>query len=483
MKISLIALSFALLLITPDVANGCSCSGAPTICGAYASADAVFIGSVQKVEQREPKKNDAPSENFVGQIAHVQVEKVFKGEDISEAVFHAGMSSCDPIYKEGQRWLFYAYYDKKSQAWKIHACDRSTLIENAPDDLLYLQALPASGQKIRLSGALKHYENDAMKGFSLVENLSGVRVKVSDGQKTYEIYTDGNGVYEIYGLPPGRYSIRPEIPPGLKKWFPSYYGEIDYSDREAPKAVLREKSCANVDFIYSAGSADTFISGKVFGADGRALPNVCLSLLPKGSAAARSRLFDCTDEQGRYEVREVPRGEYVIVINFDGKISSDAPFPKAYFPGVFDKERAGVLTISAGDRLEDVNIHIPSQEARNKLQGVLLYSDGRPVADELVGFKAETAPEGYSGEVHTTTDAQGRFSLNVLQGLKGRLYGFMYTYTGKYVNCPWSEELIRAEGTKVPQIETEPISLEITADAQGLKLIFPFPYCVKSKRE
>src|SRR5262245_60346465 len=110
MKIRLIALSFGLLMITPNVANGCSCVGDPTICGAFASADAVFIGSGRKAERREPKKNDERSEIFSGQIAHVQVERVFKGEDMSEAIFHAGLTSCDPIYKEGQRWLFYAFY-------------------------------------------------------------------------------------------------------------------------------------------------------------------------------------------------------------------------------------------------------------------------------------------------------------------------------------------------------------------------------------
>ena len=59
----------------------------------------------------------------------------------------------------------------------------------------------------------------------------------------------------------------------------------------------------------------------------------------------------------------------------------------------------------------------------------------------------------------------------------------MYAYSGKYVNCPQLEELIKAKGGRVPLIETEPIDLEITADAQGLKLIFPFPYCVEAKRE
>jgi hypothetical protein len=277
MKISLIALSFALLLITPDVANGCSCGGSPTVCESYAAAQAVFIGVVQKVEQHESKESRGAGATISGQTAHVQVERVFKGKDEAEVIFRSGNTSCDVFYKEGQRWLFYAYQDEKSRAWRISPCDRSTLVENAADDLLYLQALPASAQKTRVSGDLAHYETDPAKGFSLVENLSGVRVKVSDGQKTHDVYTDGNGVYEIYDLPPGRYAIRPEIPPGLKIRFPMYRGEIDYSDRNAIKVILKEKSCAGADFVFSA---NTSINGKVFGADGRAMPNVCLSLQP-----------------------------------------------------------------------------------------------------------------------------------------------------------------------------------------------------------
>src|SRR5262245_9042973 len=114
MKVSLIALSFGLLLIAPNVANGCSYGGIPTICEAYASADAVFIGSVAKVERREPKKNGEPRDILSGQITHVQVEKVFKGEDISEAIIHSRLTSSRPIYREGQQWLFYAYYDKET---------------------------------------------------------------------------------------------------------------------------------------------------------------------------------------------------------------------------------------------------------------------------------------------------------------------------------------------------------------------------------
>ena len=477
MKMSVIALSFGLLLIAPNVANGSGCGGYPTICDAFASADAVFIGSVRKSERREPKKNGEPSDVFSGWITHVQVEKVFKGENIPEAIFYSRLTSSRPIYREGQQWLFYAYYEKKTQMWSIRNCDRSALIENAADDLRYLQALPASAQKTRLSGALERYENDPVKGLTRDENLSGVKVKVSDGQKTYEVYTDNDGAYEIYGLPPGQYDVQPEIPPGLKLRFKFRYGELDSSGGKRVKVALREKSCANVDFTFSA---DTSISGKVFGADGRAMPNVCLSLQPKGKTVVDNSLFDCADEQGRYELRDIPPGEYIIVVNDDGKISSDEPFPTTYYPGVSDKERAAVLYIADSERLEDIDIHIPSQKARNLIQGVLLYSDGRPAANEFVGFKAESAPEGYNGGMNTSADADGRFSLNVLQGLKGRIYGFMYTHSGEYVNCPELEKL-RSRG--VSAIETEPIHLEVTDDAQGLKLIFPFPYCAKAKRE
>jgi hypothetical protein len=267
-KISLIASSLALLLITPNVANGCICIFTPTVGDAYASADAVFIGSVRKAEHRRP--NGEPIEILhSGQIVHVQVERVFKGKGMSKAIFHAGLSSCDSIYEEGQRWLFYAYYDKKGRAWRIHDCDRSALIENAGGDLHYLQRLPlpTSGETTLVWGAIKHYENDPVKGGASVKSLSGVKVKLIAGQKTYEIYTDRNGVYSMYGLPPGRYVIRPETPPGLKFRYSGYRGGIDYSDGRAPKVTLREKSFAKVDFVFGA---DTSTSGNVFGVGGPA---------------------------------------------------------------------------------------------------------------------------------------------------------------------------------------------------------------------
>lgn len=479
MKLSSIFLACVFLLFIQSVASACSCVGYASTCEAYAHADAVFIGTVSSIEEPPPpSKKDKEEMLSGGQIAHVQIEKVFKGIKATEVLFRSYDTSCDTVYAEGQRWLFYGYYDKRTKMWHIAACDRSTHIEDAAEDLLYLQGLPATAQKTRLAGSVKHFEDDPFKNFTFVGMLAGTKVKITGAQKSYEVYTDKNGVYEIYGLPPGEYLVESEIPLGLKLRFPIYFGETSSTKKQEVAVVLKEKSCAGVNFIFSA---DTQISGKVFGADGRAMPDVRLSLMPKDKVVSDVWNFDRTDAQGRYELDEIPPGEYIIVVNSDDKISSDEPFHTLYYPGVFEKEKATVLNITAGTRLEDYDIHIPAQEATRVIEGVLLYSDGRPVANEFVYFHADEAPQGYDGENHIQTDEQGRFSLTVLQSLKGWVNGEMSTYQGKYVNCSQLEKLIKASGDTFAEIKTKPVRVEAGTDMQNVKLVFPFPYCVKAK--
>lgn len=479
-KLPLILATWFLMLAVCDVAEACSCGGYPTTCGAYTGAEAVFIGTVRKVEQLNLRKDEEDNAVSDGQIAHVLVEQVFKNMQQTEVVFRSHNSSCDAVYKEGQRWLFYAYYDRKDRAWGIRACDRSTLIADAAEDLLYLQGLPESAQKTRLSGTLVHYEDGPEAGFRRVAPLGGVRVKIAGAQKTSEALTNTDGAFEVYGLPPGSYAVEPDVPAGLKIRFPIYYGEADGSDEKTIKLVLKEKSCAAVTFIYSAA---TSISGRVLGADRRPLPDVCLSLMPPDKIVRGNWNFDCTDEQGRYELKEIPPGRYIIVVNDDDKISSKAPFRTAYYPGVFERAQAELLNISEGSNLKDVDILIPSQEPTRVISGVLRYSDGRPVAGEFVEFKADAVKEPYDDEAHTKTDAQGRFSLTVLQRLKGWLRGSMYTYKGEYVNCPQLDRIIEKMDERVPALKTKPVRVEINDSMQDVNLFFPFPYCVKAKRE
>jgi len=484
MKVTLMAFSLLFLLTASRSADACSCVGRPTTCQAYAKADAILIGVVTKVEQIKARGDDPPNEDPGGQIAQIRGETVFKGVIGTEATFRAGGTTCDFSFEVGERWLFYAYYNNEKNVWSAGGiCGRSRPIEHAGDDLLFLQGLPASAQRSRISGILTSYRDDPEKGMTGVP-IVGTRVKIIGKEQTHEVFTDKNGVYEIYGLSPGEYVIRPDTPPGLKTGMPLPIGDTGGSSNdtadERAKIKLEERSCEEMNFPFHL-DADTSISGKVLSTDGRPLRNVCLSLQPKGKHVSETWRFDCTDEHGDYKLETIPPGEYIIVVNYKNRISGDAPFPRAYYPGVFDQEKAAVIQLTGRGKLENYDINVPSQEPTNIVQGTLLYADGRPVVDGFVEFKADKVKEGWVDKVHIATDAQGHFSLNVLKGLEGRLYGYMFAYVGKYANCPALDKLIEAKGGLVPQVETEPLRLKIDTDLQGLKLIFPFGFCEKSQ--
>jgi len=90
MKISLTVLIFIYLLINSSSVFACSCGGYPTACAAYQGAEAVFIGTVQNV-QNQKKKGEDGNEYVAGQVVRVQVEKAFKGMKETEAISFLGI--------------------------------------------------------------------------------------------------------------------------------------------------------------------------------------------------------------------------------------------------------------------------------------------------------------------------------------------------------------------------------------------------------
>jgi hypothetical protein len=391
MKIFLAVAVFVTIVFCPRLAVACSCFGTTSPCGAYLMAEAVFVGTVTSVKQ-QPMKLEG--EDINGQVAIVQVDEAFKGVKASELIFHSYETSCDIVYKEGQRRLFYASYDKKQKSWYVGGCGRTRNLEYAANDLLYLRALPGATEKTRIAGALRN-EGD--------ENpLMGVKVKLIGERESYEVFTDKNGVYEMYGLPPGKYVITPETPLNLKLRFTTGWTIIDLRDKNRHRVELQEKSCAGLDFYFTENTA---VKGTVFSVDGQPMRNVCVSLHAKDRPSETQHPFDCTDENGRFKIDDIGLGQYYLIANDDNVIDSDEPFPLTYYPGVLDKEKATVLNIASGDKLQDFDIHIPSHRPTRTIQGRLLFSDGRPAAEESVEFVSQETPDQVQDRVFAKTVA------------------------------------------------------------------------------
>jgi len=466
MKRILALAAFVIIALSPRLALACGCLGTSSVCKAFAGAEAVFVGSVTRVSNKTSKDENG-NEYIVSQVANVQVEEAFKGAKEPELTFRSYGTSCDVTYKEGQRRLFYASYNKEDKAWSIHVCGRSTLVEYAADDLSFLRGLPGSAQRTRISGELKTRDH---------KPLMGVKVKLVGQTKTYEVFTDKNGVYEMYDLPAGKYGVAPETPLNLK--LNIAIGEVtaDSVDRTHPVVELKEKSCAGMNFYFTENTA---ITGRVLGADGQPMNNVCVRLRLKEKPAETPFLLDCTESDGSFKIDEIALGEYYLVANDDGVISSNEPFPLTYYPGVFDKAKATVLNIASGDKLEDFDIHIPSQKPTRTIEGRLLFSDGRPAEGESVEFASEEKSGQSQDRVYVNTDAEGRFKLSVLEGSKGTLHGSLYAHSLDLPNCPQIDKLVKA----YKDIETKRIKLELNRDHQDIELVLAVPYCAKAKEE
>ena len=130
--------------------------------------------------------------------------------------------------------------------------------------------------------------------------------------------------------------------------------------------------------------------------------------------------------------------------------------------------------------MEGINIYPPIIKETITVEGTCVYSDGKPMIEGLVRFEAEKTADGIDGEASADTDSTGRFSIKILKGLKGKVYGEVFAYSGKYENCPKLEELLK-NTPRVASIRTNAIEIQGDNNLAASELRYPFPACKKAK--
>jgi hypothetical protein len=497
---SFLPLFLSIFLLSLRTAEACSCGPKTTVLDAFNFSDVVVIVSVVSVEKAKPEQT-APQghmsdgTNYVDGVksTSTRVEQVFKGtlKVGDEMIFiQGGGADCIWTFNEkdiGKKFLFYLRGQKGSTRWMAGTCGRSGPVDYAGDDLLYLTNLNKVRNKTRISGTVRFVHEAG-------ESLAGRKIRIVGAKRTQEVKTDDNGVYEIYDLPAGRYFIEPEIPKGWKvaRFSLGYSPSLDRSGKEGSlqriPIILEANRHAGLDIMFEI---DNIVRGHIYDPLGQPMKGVCLDLIPADGTKG-AYLADCTEEDGAFEIDKIPPGGYVIIVNDDGKMDSSEPFGTFYYPKALKREEATVFNIGLGDIVENLEIYPPIELKTITVEGVLLYSDGKPVADESVSFKSvrkqstvndkdEDEDEEDPNDAIANTDLKGRFSIKILQGANGSLFGWMYSYVGEFENCPKLDRLIKQADTDVPEIRTPPVEIRATTSLYGVELKFPFPSCKKAK--
>jgi hypothetical protein len=487
-------LCLLVLLLCVRTAEACSCGGSATVLDEFNHADVVVVLIAESVKKASPEQTAAPGrmsdgQNYVDGVkwTSMRVEQVFKGTvKIGDEMIFAqgGGADCIWTFNEkdvGEKFLLYLKRPGGSARWIGFTCSRSGRVENSADDLLYLNNLNKVRDKTRISGTVAFRDGED-------ESLAGRKIRIVGTNLTRELKTDENGVYEIYDLPAGRYYIEPEIPKGWKvgSFWLGYSPSLDRSAKDGSlqkiPILLEAKKHAGLDIMFEIDNA---IRGHIYDALGQPMKGVCLDLVPADGTKG-PYLADCTEEEGDFQIEEIPPGAYVIVVNDDGKKTSSEPFGTFYYPRVSKREEATVFNIGLGDVVENVDIHPPIELETIIVEGVLLYSDGKPVVDEWVAFKSvrtqsrKDESQEDNNDARATTDEKGRFTMRILKGSNGSLFGGMYSYAGEFENCPKLERLIKQAGGGVPEINTPPLEIRATANVYDVELKFPFA-CKKAK--
>lgn len=473
-----------ILFLAAKSVVACECPEADyTVLGKFENARFVAIGRVTAVETSQAK---------------VVIEKVYKGnlKVGQELIFGQGQSgTCFEDFATdeiGVKFLFYLQPKEKTPAvWYGDRCERTrplpgfhtNHVSDAADDLAYLDKMDQVAGKTRISGTLISYQWSPTHGGADFKKVAATKVRLFGEKGSYETQTNQDGVYEIYDLPPGRYTVEPKIPKGWAIDEGSAWGGGSSSgteDSENSQVVAKKGRHAYFDFTLKV---DAKVRGRVLDPSGKPMKSVCVKLLPtEGKVSEYFKKIDCTDAAGGFEIDEVPFGPYFIVINIDDKLSAREPFRRFYYPNVYEREKAKVVTVVEGYDAEPIDIHVPEVKEVVDIEGVFLSADRMPVTRASIFFQVEQSDELIDGGGFTRTDEKGRFVLRVLKGLKGKLVGTVDLDDNEFKKCPQLVASLKTNpATDWRTHKTDPIDLHIEGNVNNLVLKLPFASCSGGK--
>jgi hypothetical protein len=388
----------------PGKADACSCGSSGPPCQSLFQVDAVFAGTVKTISEIE-RTSDSPYRHRSVVFA---IDRAFRGVQgtTAEVVTGMGGGDCGYDFKQGERYLVYAYRNSGTSRLATGICSRTRPIADAAEDLRYFEALPPSGTGARVYGTVTHWERDLATGQSHQYGpVPFVHVLLSGTSPIAEAQTDDQGRYEFAGIAPGKYELQ-VIPPGT--FSPKYLQS---------KIELRDaRACAVADFGVRYNGR---ISGAALNADGGPAAGIAIELMAVERIDASGFIETIrteTDSGGYFEFSEIPPGHYVVGVSLQRKVEVGIVYPRTFYPGTSAARDAVVINIGEGNREQLEPLRLPGARQSRELAGVVIGSDGHPFSGAFVALEDGEA-RWRQVAAGIKTDSDGRFKFVVYDGL------------------------------------------------------------------
>jgi 5-hydroxyisourate hydrolase-like protein (transthyretin family) len=395
------------LVASAAQAVACTCAGPHRPCEAYLDASAAFVGTV--TFSTTTKIKEAGFE-FTKRLVRLHVDHPLRNVETTDVEVLTGLGDADCGYgfRLGGQYLVYAYGDN-GKTLSTSICARTRLLSDATADLEYIRGLSKAAPGGTISGEVRLRRPSRVDEETLPP-VKDVRILFEGPNKKFERKTDSEGKYSVSGLSPGTYKVRIDLPDGLSIYNP----EVELK--------VHDRGCREAFFLVEL---DTRVTGRVIDAQGMSAADVLMELVPVSREDNAYPSFVRTDKEGRYKMKLLKPGRYHLGVRIAGSAGSTyVPFPQTYYPGVSDRSQATVISVSEGQRIELDELVLPPRFIERTLNGLVLDSDGKPVAGAIVWLK-ESQYNDRDMPYRRETDSEGRFSYPVYEGIKYTLNAYV----------------------------------------------------------
>ena len=425
---SIILLTFVLF----DEAKACSCAfGGAAPCQQYWRTDVVFTGLVTGSTKVEMEEGTYKSQRRLVRFEVVEPSRGIQAAQ-AEVITGWGGGDCGYQFEVGETYLVYAQRDEKNDRLHTSICTRTRPLSEASADLQYIRGLSTAETTAVVFGSVKKRNYSRKEGESVFKPVGSVELVIEGEGARVETRTDGEGNYRVAGLAPGAYTIRLEVPKGLTS------GSEGASSAAEGKVEVVGRGCGQADFYFES---DTRVSGRVIDSLGQPVPNFPVRMrgAPSDVRNINTFLYAQTDVAGRFEFKTVPPGDYLLGFRLLTESGGETlPYPRTYYPGVGLKGQAGIIRVSEGEHLPDVELRMPPPMSEYSVEGFVVWSDGRPAPGVYI-YLSQYEEGEMSSSTSLKADERGRFTLKLFDGLRYMVSAYPSGATGPEAQSKWVE--------------------------------------------
>jgi hypothetical protein len=403
-----LATAFLLLLAIPAAVRACTCSpSSPGKCQGLQPGGTVFLGTVTgavSVPAPAPSSGESASDPSAAANSQPQnadatidryqfrVDERFSGPDTATIeVFSGGEDGdCGYHFKKGAQYLVFTHEGSDGRLYST-ICDGTRPAADALALIPQLRAMRDGQRVASVFGILRRVDPPFLDPPDALDPpLGHVTVHLHSRYDRFETATDADGVYSLYDVHAGVYHFSAHLP-----------ARMELTERNLAVGLPPFKIPSGACFEYDVDALPTgHIRGSVVGPDGKPLPLASVELYRENHYAAdRPGLWGFQGAKGVFDFDHVGPGSYILVFNRTNQLDPNAPFPRAFYPGVADLSDAEPITVKSGQELLHLKMRLSNSLPTRLLRVRVRWSGARPRGTVTVMARADRGDNPAAREV------------------------------------------------------------------------------------